>query len=620
MKQIKLTTLVLAVLLGIVSSSLAQTPKVLIHYWNFDGVVATTLSPTLTQIPDMPADYSVIVPKPFVRYYTLPGTSFTAVTRYIDNTVGTDSNARYSVVPTGATGNQGLRLRNPLDSSQLRVYASTKGYSGIVVKYALESSSTASGDSTDVFDYSVDGGTTWKNGYANGMKVNGSHADTLDTTPLIYQGTSFGVVTVDLSADKSVDDNANFVFRFRFRGNTSLTKGNNRFDNLTFEGDGAVVKVPATITVTNPSGSSILVANRHVTVRFDTAHGVGESRTIEFSPDGGTTWTSVGNVTGALSYDWTIPNTPTTNGMIRVKDGAGTVGMSGTFIIVNVDKKTNTLIHYWDFNGITKAYNNPNIPNFPADFSADASAVGDLAYTLQAGAPPTYAGYVDNVPGDLGNAKLGASAGSGFRVRNPTDMVELRFKIPTTNFKDIKINYVIELSSLSSQRTRNFDYSADGGTTWKTAGLSKLSEATANLTGFEPVAINFGTETSVNNNPNLIFRIKFTDSTTIGGNNRFDNFTVEGVTTVSDVKSTESNPLNCSVYPNPASKYLILSTPKLSSKEIRIFDMSGKSVLQVSGNEQDFSLDISQLASGVYSAHVFEIATKTESIIKFVKQ
>src|SRR5258708_1902334 len=216
----------------------------------------------------MTADYSALdKSKARVTYFLLPGTSLTASKRYIDPVAGVDSiNARFSIVPTGTGGNNALRLRNPLDSMELRIFAPTTGFTGIVFKYALQSSSNTNGDSTDWFDYSIDGGVTWKSGLASGMKVNGRVSDTVSTLWNTYQGdVNWGLVTVDLSADKSVENNPNFVFRIRFLAGANHQSGNNRLDNMTFEGFGASSGPPASITLKSPANNAILVAERHTT-------------------------------------------------------------------------------------------------------------------------------------------------------------------------------------------------------------------------------------------------------------------------------------------------------------------------------------------------------------------
>jgi len=621
MKKLLQSVILFFVLLGFAKSADAQ--KALIHYWNFDGVTSQIITPATPTIPDILADYSALdKTKARVTYYLLPGTSLTATKRYIDNVAGVDTvNARLTVVPTGATGNQALRLRNPLDSMELRIYAPTTGFSGIVFKYALQSSSTTSGDSVDQFDYSIDSGKTWKNGVANGMKVNGRSSDTVSTEWNMYQGdVNWGLVTVDLSADATVNNNPKFVLRIKFHGNTSLTSGNNRLDNFTFEGTGGGSSgPPASITVRQP-GNSILVAGRHQTIAFDTLNNVGATKTIQYSTDGGTTWNPVGTTT-SNTFDWVIPSTPTTKGVVQVMDAEGAIGKSLTFVIAVVNLSTNRIIHYWDFNNYSTLYNNPNIPPFATDFSVNPSTPGSLVYTRIPGTSPTYIGYVDPVPGDTGNAQFGVAAGNGLRVRNPVDSIELRFLIPTTGYKNIGFAYVIEESSNVSPLTRNFDYSTDGGTTFQTTGLSMLSESFLDSNNFGHIKVTFTAGSAAENNANLVFRIKMTGSSHVaGGNDRYDNITLTGDPITGGVAENTPSAWNCSLYPNPATNMLTLSTPAEGMKEVSIFDVTGRVVLKTSAMDKNISIGIAQLTSGMYTLHVLDLAGNNQTTVKFVKE
>jgi hypothetical protein len=594
-----------------------------IHYWNLDNTPTVHLSAT-TPIPDIKAAYSTIdTNKARVTYYVLPGTTYT-FDRYIDPVGGVDTvNARFSLVPTGSAGNFGLRLRNPLDSMETRIYGPTTGYTGIVIKYALQSSSAAHGDSTDLFDYSVDGGLTWKNGASNGMKVNGrANSDTVSTLWNTYQGDIYwGLVTVDLSADKTVENNPNFVFRIRYLGNNNITSGNNRLDNITFEGVGGSGKLPASINVRTPATSAILVAGRQTTISFDTLNSEGASSwTIELSLDGGTTWNPAGTST-TTSFSLTVPPLSSTNAKIRVKDAKGTVGLSAPFIIVTIDLKTNKVIHYWDFNSFSKVLNNPNIPPFQSDFSVNPSTPGVLNYYLRPGTPTNYTGYIDNVAGDVGNAQFGAPAGQALRVRNPVDSVELRFNIPTTGYKNISFGYVLEESSNISPLTRHFDYSTDGGSTWITTGLSITSESNLDSTKFDPTTVTFASGSAAENRANLIFRIKMNGGLISGssGNNRYDNITVMGDPATNGVADNATT-LDYAVYPNPAADHILIVTPSEGSKNITIFDVTGKVIAERKTSDANVLISTSNFASGIYSARIIDTTNNTERTIKFVKQ
>src|SRR2546423_12602487 len=88
-----------------------------------------------------------------------------------------------------------------------------------------------------------------------------------------------------------------------------------------------------------------------------------------------------------------------------------------------------TLIHYWNFNTLNKAYNNPGIPPLPADFTINDPAKVNAVYWLTA-KNQNYTGFIDNNAGDTTNARNGAVAGQSLRFRNPSDSAELRLYIP----------------------------------------------------------------------------------------------------------------------------------------------------------------------------------------------
>src|SRR5581483_10613381 len=508
-------------------------PLALIHYWNFNGLTGTYKVPN---VPKFDADFSILdTSKAYLQYYLLPNTS-SNYGGYIDgytptlNSENIDADTLNARI--GATPGEALRVRNPVDSVELRWHIPTTGYTGIVIKYALESSSLTNGDSTQHFSYSPDGGTTWK---TTNITVNGQTTDTLNTTAAAYYGdTNWGLVTITLGSD--ADNNANLIFRIVATGNASKTSGNLRYDNVTVEGMGASVQPPAFITMTAPAIGTLLEAGRQTTISFTTSGTVGEVRKIQFSPDGGTTWQDVTSETGATTYQWTVPNTPTTMGEIRVVDSANVMGTSKQFTIVAPG--TGLIVHYWNFNWWTSAsYHNPGIPAIPSDYSGNLNHIGSIQYVLDA-SNKSYLGYLDNVPGDTVNARFGSIAGSGMRVRNPTDSMELRWIIPTKGYQGISITYALQSSSLTGPQVQKFDYSTDGGVTWTTSGLTVNGSAQDTLdvtqsqyqqaTAFAPVTIGFSGQTSVNNNPNLIFRMKFGDTATDGtsGNNRIDNFAV----------------------------------------------------------------------------------------------
>ena len=118
----------------------------------------------------------------------------------------------------------------------------TTGYQDIVLNYAVETSSSASGQRTDVFAYSLDSGITWQNAGMNlssafnGVTTSYGTGDTVN----VEQFLTFGQVTVDMSGISGVNNNPKFVFRITWIGGNnepeSSASGNNRYDNISLTG------------------------------------------------------------------------------------------------------------------------------------------------------------------------------------------------------------------------------------------------------------------------------------------------------------------------------------------------------------------------------------------------
>lgn len=205
---------------------------------------------------------------------------------------------------------------------------------------------------------------------------------------------------------------------------------------------------------------------------------------------------------------------------------------------VAAQTQAQTLIHYWHFNNATAVYHNPGIPAIKADYSIIDTNHALVVYNLLPGTSSTYAGYVDFVAVASGTPdydslnlrtinSVATPSGNAMRFRNPTDSAYLTFNIPTTGYKNITLKFAIETSNTTASPTNQaFAYSTDSGTTWKTAQLSVTTDTVTPV--FSLITVTFGSDSAVNNNSKLIFKVTNTVRTTAGGNVRFDNISVDG--------------------------------------------------------------------------------------------
>ncbi len=193
----------------------AQTRK-LIHYWHFNCT-----SPGVHLGP-LPADYSTLG-NAYVIYKPQPGGGNDTASAYIDNLTGDTINQRPAFLGSVCDSNFAVRPRNPSDNMQFLWYIPTRKYQNIVIKYETESSSTKSGMHRQVFSYSIDSAANF----------------TTAGLPVAYDsaGLDWGKVELDLRTLTAVNNNGKLVFRILFAPPDTILKGNNRFDNITIEGD-----------------------------------------------------------------------------------------------------------------------------------------------------------------------------------------------------------------------------------------------------------------------------------------------------------------------------------------------------------------------------------------------
>lgn len=132
-------------------------------------------------------------------------------------------------------GNGFIRARNPSDSCEMWLYIPTTGYKDISLQFAITQSSSK-GATYNIFSYSTNGGTTWKNltTAMDTFNIGGVYyPDTLQASNPITVNSNWYPVQMNFASDTAVNNNANFILRFRLAGSTSsLNKGNDRYDNF----------------------------------------------------------------------------------------------------------------------------------------------------------------------------------------------------------------------------------------------------------------------------------------------------------------------------------------------------------------------------------------------------
>lgn len=291
-----------------------------------------------------------------------------------------------------------------------------------------------------VIDYSYDGGATWVN-IVSPTANDGEYEWTIPNAP-----------------------STQCLIRIR----------NYENENVVAISDTFTIK-PQEISVSYPILSDTFVVGRKYCVTWDYT-GAFSSVNIEYSIDGGNTWTSVASsVPNNQYYEWTIPNTPSNLAMVRVINSTNidVYGVSDTFTILPQTITVTSPVlndqwiigrkYYitWDYTGA--------FPYAKLEYSYDNGMVWNLIVESATNSR-SYEWTIPNTPSDSCLVKV-----SNHDNLSVYDMSE-RFRIPLQTIEitspttgDVFVSgrkYYITWKWTGSFTNVDIEYSADNGNTW----------------------------------------------------------------------------------------------------------------------------------------------------------
>ena len=212
-----------------------------------------------------------------------------------------------------------------------------------------------------------------------------------------------------------------------------------------------------------------------------------------------------------------VDNNP--NFKVKVEFALGAGGTAGNnrfdnFTLDGTAIPVPALIHYWNFN---------DSASIGSLLTANTSIVSGASITAIAGGISTIAlnGTGQNFNTSNLNARNGAEAGTHLRFNDPIGGA-LQFALPTTGFENIVVKFATRRSG-SGAGDQLWSYSVDG-TSFTTFTTIVPIDGDPTL-----ATLDFSDITGADNNPDFKLKVEFAlgaggDS----GNNRFDNFTVDG--------------------------------------------------------------------------------------------
>lgn len=195
-----------------------------------------------------------------------------------------------------------------------------------------------------------------------------------------------------------------------------------------------------------------------------------------------------------------------------------------------------TLVQYWNFNNSTDE-STLLAPSTSLVTTASMVHTSSGTSVVQTTSNTTGQGFETNNE----NARNSDVAGAHLRLNNPIGAT-LDIALPTTGYQQIVVKYVA-MRSGSGAGTQTIEYTTDGSTynSFQTVTVQTAPTLTT---------LDFSSITAVNNNANFKIRITFAqgDGGT-GGNNRFDNLTLDATPFGNDnvAPSVTFSPINNSI-------------------------------------------------------------------------
>ena len=386
--------------------------------------------------------------------------------------------------------------------------------------------------SSYTIQYSVDGGSTW----TNITSVSGSTTSYPWTVPNTPTNTALVKVIGYDSAGNAVPDQSNSVF---------------------------TISNP-TVTVISPNGGENWLVNSSHQITWSETNLSASSYTIQYSVDGGSTWTNITSVSGSTtSYPWTVPNTPTNTALVKVigYDSAGNAVPDQSNSVFTISNPVVTVVspnggENWLVNSshqITWSETNLSASSYTIQYSVDGGSTW-TNITSVSGSTTSYPWTVPNTPTNTALVKVIGYDSAGNAVPDRSNSVfTISNPVVTVVSPNGGENWLVNSShpitwseTNLSASSYSIQYSVDGGTTW--TNITSVSGSTTSYPWTVP------------NTPTITALVKVIGYDSAGN----------AVPDQSNSVFTISNPVVTVVSPNGGENWLVNSSHQITWSETNL--------------------------------------------------
>jgi choice-of-anchor B domain-containing protein len=255
------------------------------------------------------------------------------------------------------------------------------------------------------------------------------------------------------------------------------------------------LKTTRSLSLSSPNGSELLKAQSNVNINWSAA--CVDSVEISYSTDAGSTWNIIQSSLPASngSYAWSVPNTPTTQGRVRVRDASDTtlLDLSSSSFTIFVSVNVNVLVpnggEIWESESMHQiSWSYENVSNVSIEYSLNGGSTWTTIVADTTASTGTIDWQVPNVP-DTTDALVRINNLSNPSVADTSDATftiikiqpQLHLLIPNGGeVWQIGTQQTITWSSLLVDSV-TIELSVDNGTTWTTI-IANQPSATGSYT------------------------------------------------------------------------------------------------------------------------------------------
>ncbi|MFI5200795.1 MAG: ice-binding family protein [Candidatus Kapaibacterium sp.] len=399
-------------------------------------------------------------------------------------------------------------------------------------------------------------------------------------------------------------------------------------NGMTGQSRAFTIESNAAIVVVNPALGAVIAEGLQNYQITWTGIGLAAQKTFELSLDGGQTWSTIGSITAnVFTYNWNVPNTASTQAIIRITDGNGITGESGLFTI-----KANAGTIVISDPAMGEDVDGGRV-NYLINWTAtNTTAQKTLEYSLDGGLNWTLIGVMNSESSQYTWALVPniATTDALVRIIDANGVIGISGLFTITTIKGIGSINSLTLGGLNSKgnignnqlleitwaytpdigTSVNVEYSLDYTTTWNpiaTVPVTESPNSTAWMTTasgyYNPVFIRVTSSKGM-----TVTSIPFS----IGSN-------------ASVASDAARNGYSVSNYPNPADEKTTISfvLPVRSDVRLVVCDNLGRTVSEASGTydagTHTIPVNTSQLTNGTYSYTLIAGSTRVNGRMNVVR-